>query len=292
MTDEQIVEAANEWSKSPGFMEFERNDFIRCVRALLSASKPAGSEYTYETYTGQCGWLVVSKEEYEQSEYRKRRTPIAASPQPVAQTADSEPEHSAIYISKRLTGSDKDASFVQAHINQAVSEAMERAAPQPAQTAVVLDDEREAFETWCLATERDLYVERLGLGYFHPVTSVLWDCWRASAASPATAPQSGESYEEYVCGKCWPHKCSCFIAADTGNTEADKIIGRLMSNDPDFEDCTSAAVFIRKLIADLKGPDGFATWKDAALDERMKRVSAAGRVDLKPSSTGDQKVGS
>jgi hypothetical protein len=36
-------------------------------------------------------------------------------------------ENSAIYISKRLTGSDADASFVQAHINQAVSEAMDAA---------------------------------------------------------------------------------------------------------------------------------------------------------------------
>lgn len=48
--------------------------------------------------------------------------------------------------------------------------------------------EREEFETWCLAPERDLYVEQLGLGYFHPVTSVLWDCWQARRASkPAVA---------------------------------------------------------------------------------------------------------
>jgi len=38
------------------------------------------------------------------------------------------PDHSALYIAEKLTGSTKDASFVQAHINQAVSEAMDRAA--------------------------------------------------------------------------------------------------------------------------------------------------------------------
>jgi hypothetical protein len=42
----------------------------------------------------------------------------------------TEPEHSAIYISQKLTGSTKDAAFIQAHINQAVSEAME-AHPTP-----------------------------------------------------------------------------------------------------------------------------------------------------------------
>lgn len=37
----------------------------------------------------------------------------------------SEPEHTAIYLSKRLVGHDGEASFIQAHINQAVSEAVE-----------------------------------------------------------------------------------------------------------------------------------------------------------------------
>jgi hypothetical protein len=50
--------------------------------------------------------------------------PLYAAPQTNVQA-----EHSAIYISKRLTSSDADASFVQAHINQAVSEAMEAASP-------------------------------------------------------------------------------------------------------------------------------------------------------------------
>lgn len=73
MTDDQILDLAET------HLHYGRTiDAIAFARALLSASKPAVPEYTYETYTGQCGWLVVSKEEYEQSEYRKRRTPIAA----------------------------------------------------------------------------------------------------------------------------------------------------------------------------------------------------------------------
>ncbi|MEX3764500.1 hypothetical protein [Paraburkholderia phenoliruptrix] len=58
---------------------------------------------------------------------------IAASTEP-----NAEPEHSAIYISKRLTGSDKDAAFVQAHINQAVSEAVEALA-SPSASALARD---------------------------------------------------------------------------------------------------------------------------------------------------------
>lgn len=41
-------------------------------------------------------------------------------------THAGEPEHSAIYISKRLMGDDSEAAFIQGHINQAVSEAIEK----------------------------------------------------------------------------------------------------------------------------------------------------------------------
>ncbi|MBW0450882.1 hypothetical protein [Paraburkholderia phenoliruptrix] len=47
----------------------------------------------------------------------------------------TEPEHSALYIAKKLTGSTADAAFVQAHINQAVSEAMDRATSTQASAA-------------------------------------------------------------------------------------------------------------------------------------------------------------
>jgi hypothetical protein len=61
-------------------------------------------------------------------------------------------------------------------------------------------------------------------------------------------------------------------STDTGNAEADRIINRLSSSDPDFDDCVDAAAFIRKLVTEHKGPDGLATWKDAAIAERMHRI--------------------
>jgi hypothetical protein len=64
-------------------------------------------------------------------------------------------------------------------------------------------------------------------------------------------------------------------AGDTGNAEADRVLDRLASSDPDFDDCTAAAVLIRKLVVEHKGPEGFATWKDAAIAERLKRSSPA-----------------
>jgi hypothetical protein len=36
------------------------------------------------------------------------------------------------------------------------------------------------------------------------------------------------------------------VAGDTGNAEADRLINRLMSSDPDFDDCADAAAFIRR----------------------------------------------
>ena len=60
--------------------------------------------------------------------------------------------------------------------------------------------------------------------------------------------------------------------AGTGNPEADRIIQRLASSDPDFDDCADATALIFKLVAEHKGPDGYATWKDVAVAERVRRV--------------------
>jgi hypothetical protein len=54
------------------------------------------------------------------------------------------------------------------------------------------------------------------------------------------------------------------IEADTGHPEADRLLGRLCSADPDHQDCFDAAVLIRTLVVEHKGPHGFPTWKDAA----------------------------
>ena len=64
------------------------------------------------------------------------------------------------------------------------------------------------------------------------------------------------------------------VLADTGHPEADRLIGRLTSADPDFDDCTDAAVLIRQLVIEHRGPDGYVTWKEAAVAERQKRVEA------------------
>lgn len=57
----------------------------------------------------------------------------------------------------------------------------------------------------------------------------------------------------------------------TGNIDVDKVIDRLMSSDPDFQDCAEAAALIQR---EIKGPNGFATWKEAAIAERLRRVQA------------------
>jgi hypothetical protein len=75
------------------------------------------------------------------------------------------------------------------------------------------------------------------------------------AAMLSAAPSQGEPQEQRL----------------TGNNEADRIINRLLSSDPDFQDCADAAAMIQR---EIKGPDSFATWREAAVHERMLRVKA------------------
>lgn len=101
----------------------------------------------------------------------------------------------------------------------------------------------------------------LGMAFLPQKRETAIACWnrRASQAAPGDSDPRN-------------------IVADTGHPEADRLIGRLTSADPDFDDCTDAAVLIRKLVAEHKGPDGYATWKDAAIAERMRRVAAPGEA--------------
>jgi len=69
---------------------------------------------------------------------------------------------------------------------------------------------------------------------------------------------------------------------DTGNEEADRIISRLMSSDPEFDDCADAASFIRRIVIEHKGPEGFGTWKDAAIAERVRRVKSEKKLTKQP----------
>jgi len=35
LTDKEILEIGTKWAKEPGWYEFERNDFVRCVKEML-----------------------------------------------------------------------------------------------------------------------------------------------------------------------------------------------------------------------------------------------------------------
>lgn len=70
-------------------------------------------------------------------------------------------------------------------------------------------------------------------------------------------------------------------AGDTGHEEADRVIARLMSSDPDFDDCQDAALLIRRLVVEHKGPDGYATWKDAALAARLAKPASSPARDVR-----------
>ena len=91
---------------------------------------------------------------------------IAASTEP-----NAPPEHSAIYISKRLTDSDKDAAFVQAHINQAVSEAIEAlpreaATVEPTQRYIVIGYGETDYPQAAFVNEREQLLDAvLGMMY-------------------------------------------------------------------------------------------------------------------------------
>jgi len=65
------------------------------------------------------------------------------------------------------------------------------AAPQPSQTAAVLDDERAAFEAW--ADERPYDLPRVPTGQYEShATESAWDGWQARAALPQPVAQPVE----------------------------------------------------------------------------------------------------
>jgi hypothetical protein len=43
LTDEDILLIADKWVKESGWMDFERNDFIRCVRECIEATGQKGA---------------------------------------------------------------------------------------------------------------------------------------------------------------------------------------------------------------------------------------------------------
>jgi len=126
--------------------------------------------------------------------------------------------------------------------------------------------EREAFEQWVSGC--GLSISTKNALYRSYVMGWMWEAWQAVLQSPEIQALRKEVEGLY---KGDPRN----ILADTGHTEADRIIRCLTSSDPDFADCTDAAILIRRLVLEeIKGPDGFATWKDAAVAERAARSAA------------------
>ena len=126
-------------------------------------------------------------------------------------------------------------------------------AAQPAESSDSRDDDAE-FRAWreqqwsagINPTERDAWMERA-----RRERDLL-----VSVATPAvdyTAQQQAEP---------------------VGDEEVQRVLNRLNSSDPEFDDCADAAALIVRMATEMKGPDGYATWKAAAIAERRLRVAA------------------
>lgn len=94
--------------------------------------------------------------------------------------------------------------------------------------------ERAAFIAWLTGSYPNAYSEPEAVRLWHHghVSALAWQ-ERSRRAALACAP--------VVDTQDVPH--------DTGNPEADRLIGRLMSSDPDFDDCADAARLIRALAS-------------------------------------------
>lgn len=124
-----------------------------------------------------------------------------------------------------------------------------------------LNGESEELQSWAVSNARVYW--QMGIGTIE------------AAQHLADNPEEGEGHEGFTSDYAAPvPRQAEAVPSDTGNAEADRLINRLMSADPEFDDCADAAAFIRRLVVEHRGPDGFETWKDAAIDEKMKRVRA------------------
>lgn len=255
LTDEQILELAGK------HLQYDRTvDTLAFARALLSASKPA-VELTDETRSHLKDAAAIIHKYHPSVSYAARAIEqlLAASPAAPAQSAEV----------NQCDGCRVKAPLTERGIHRYSDGSLigctkdRYAASQPSQTSVALGDERAAFEAWWVrdipAEYREMSIgmirkdmDREGISYLKGA----WHAWQARAESMQPVAQPVEQ-----------------TSGDTGNPEADRIIGRLSSSDPEFDDCADAVAFIRKLVVEHKGPDGFPTWKDAAIAERMRRVN-------------------
>jgi hypothetical protein len=50
MDDKRIEEIGREWAKEPGFFDFEKGDFVGCVRAILAEARADGGKGEADAY--------------------------------------------------------------------------------------------------------------------------------------------------------------------------------------------------------------------------------------------------
>lgn len=228
---------------------------IAIERALLSRAAPSGEVAKLR------GTLYAIAKTYDDHELRQKALEAyeESSPQPSAQQADT-----MVYYGGGLAG---NVSFEQpaeeaqdagvhctAHVDYRPASRVSNVAEEARGVGFNESRERESFEAKFAGFQLDAATNG---EYMNPYVEHLWEGWRQHAL---LAPPAAATAQEPV--------------ADTGSAEADRIIGRLMSADPDFDDCTAAAAFIRRIVAEHKGPEGFATWREAAIAERVRRVKA------------------
>ncbi|MCL6470123.1 MAG: hypothetical protein I4O48_17660 [Ralstonia sp.] len=102
----------------------------------------------------------------------------------------------------------------------------------------------------------------------------------ATVAEPSKCDGTAGTCQNECSSSCQPQAAQQ-QAEPVGDEEVQRVLNRLNSSDPEFDDCADAAALITRMAAEMKGPDGFATWKDAALAERRSRVAnQAGDEDL------------
>ena len=103
-----------------------------------------------------------------------------------------------------------------------------------------------------------------------------WVIMGIAPAQPAPSPgPTNEQFNEVLFAQ---HALAVAPRPEAGQptyeTEIERVIARMDSSDPDFDDCADAVALIHRLAAEIKGPDGYATWRDAAIAERVRRVNA------------------
>lgn len=169
--------------------------------------------------------------------------------------------------------------------------------PEQAAARINIELERAAFEKWYGLDSTTAHLDVCKLTGWSPEKTKAWEVWlaRAQQGAPVAAapypnpdtqpePRTAHDYDlvhALGLGASPPSIDPRDIPADTGHAGVDQLIGRLCSADPDFEDCTSAALVIRALTTLLLagGPVSRASDREVSLPQ-MPTIDIGG--SLKP----------